>query len=310
MSNPSTRSRGYPGPARSRPSPRPQPNSATVPPRVQPRVEVGDLRQPLLDQLPGERGPVEPALGVLHGVVAVGDAAAGAVGGLERGQHPADGLQEAADRDQVGGAVRVQQDGLAAGEQPEAARVGRVLRVVDGQQSRGGLLLAPLPGVAGVDPGGGGQRRRGGGTAVGERAVEAEPRAEGDGGELERAESGLEQPAGQLAGDLLGGAFVAGAASVVVIGCSSGRRPPSGGAHPLGATSGVAVPRRPLQLPAHRPVGLVAAEGPGPHGHPQVPPSSGWTPRCGPAPAGCGCRRPCASVRRPNRPGGPARPAR
>jgi hypothetical protein len=173
----------------------------------QPRVDVGDLRQPLLDELVGERGPVEAALGVLHGVGAVGDAAAVPVRVLERRQHPADGLQEAAEREEVRGALRIQENGLAAGEQPEAAGVGVTLRVVDGEQPRSGLLLAPLAGVAGVDPGGGGERRRSGGAAVGERAVEAEPRPEGHGGELEGAEPGLEQAAGQLAGHLLGRAL-------------------------------------------------------------------------------------------------------
>src|SRR5207248_2811985 len=79
-----------------------------------------------------------------------------------------------------------------------APRLG--LGVVDLEQAADGVVLEPLPDVALVGAGAGGQLRGGGRAAVGERPVQAEPLAQVDGVELQRAHGVLEQPLGQGGG--------------------------------------------------------------------------------------------------------------
>ena len=64
-------------------------------------------------------------------------------------------------------------------------------------------MLAPFPGVPGVDPGGRGELRCGSGPVIGEGPVQAEPVSQGHRGQLERAEAGLEQPPGEFARQFL-----------------------------------------------------------------------------------------------------------
>ena len=96
-------------------------------------VQVWDLRQPFLDQLAGECGPVERSLHVLDLLVRVRNAPAGPKRGLHRRQHPTDGFQESAERDQVCRTLRVEQHRRTSSRQAEAPLLGPVVCTVNPQ---------------------------------------------------------------------------------------------------------------------------------------------------------------------------------
>ena len=79
------------------------------------------------------------------------------------------------------------------GREPEAPRVGGRVRVVDLEEAGDRLLLEPLARVALVDPGRRGELGRRERVGVAQRPVEAEPPAEVDAEELQRADRALEE---------------------------------------------------------------------------------------------------------------------
>ena len=97
------------------------------------------------------------------------------------------------ERRDVGRALRIGEHVCVLLREPEAPRLGGGVRVVDLEEAGNGLLLEPLARVALVDPGGrrepAGRQRPG----VAQRAVEAEPPADVDAEELQRADRALEE---------------------------------------------------------------------------------------------------------------------
>jgi hypothetical protein len=115
-------------------------------------------------------------------VVGEGHPAAAAVGGGHGVDHADDADHARADGGGGRGAVGVEQGLGVAGGQLEAAEV-RIVVAVDPhgdhvEDPGGGLLLQPLAGVAGVDPGPGGKLGRRGRSVGPQRGVEAELEAE------------------------------------------------------------------------------------------------------------------------------------
>ncbi len=155
-SMPSTRSNGNARASAMLDQPTPQPTSSTrAGAASQHRVQVRDRGQPGLRELVGERRPVEAALAVAHVVAVAAEADPRAVSErLEHGgQHGAGPAGEQRDRCDVQRALLVGQPHGMPGGQRVAARVRVLGRRVHGEKAGDGLLLEPLPGVAGVDAG-------------------------------------------------------------------------------------------------------------------------------------------------------------
>ena len=160
------------------------------------RIQVGDGGQPLLPEQMREGRAVEVGLAVAHVVAVVlpADAPARPVGLDQRGETPECGGHHAGDRSHQAEALGVDQDlGVRL-------RQSKPIVVIDLEDAADGLLLEPLPRIAGVGPGPRGELT-GGCRAVGREAgVPSQAIAEVDPGEIEAPERGGEQALGQSVG--------------------------------------------------------------------------------------------------------------
>ncbi len=165
---------------------------------LEPSVDIGDGREPLLREQVAEHGPVGQLLRLdetrVHRPF---DAFAGAVGGGDRGQHQA-GRPDGPDHRRGGAQAVGIEEGLGvAGREREAADVGFGGRVIDLEDAGRGLLLQPFAGVPGVGAGRLRELGRGHRAVVRERLVEPELEAELRCEQVPRAERGLEQATGE-----------------------------------------------------------------------------------------------------------------
>ncbi|MBA3287901.1 MAG: hypothetical protein H0U21_07745, partial [Acidimicrobiia bacterium] len=158
--------------------------------------DAGHGRQPIRCQQVEERGPVEVALRVVDRVVGIRDPVAGAERVDKRGEHTADRgkqVQQGSDRSQALGA---QQALLCGRREPVASLVGIVGVRLQDDEPCGSLLLEPLPGVAGMDPGIVGQPERRRAVARSQVLVQPELSAQADRDGFESGETGLDETFG------------------------------------------------------------------------------------------------------------------
>jgi hypothetical protein len=167
--------------------------------RLQPLVHVGKRGQPFRSEEVRELHAVEVGLRLAR-IGAIGvprDAAAGTEGLGDRGQRAGHGDGDARERRGERERVAVGERLGMAGRQREAAiRRGRV-EVVDLEDPADGLLLEPLPRVAGVDAGHDGELARCERPLLGERAVQPQAVADVDAEEIDGAEHGAEDALGE-----------------------------------------------------------------------------------------------------------------
>ena len=156
-------------------------------------VHVGDLWEVLGGERAHQPGPVEVPLrldivGPLHG-----DALAGPVRVDELREHAAKGRQRTAEGRHRVRALRIDQGLGVPGRKGETPLLLRLLRVVHLHDPGSGLLLEPLPRVAGIDAGAFGELAGRERPVRGQHAVEAQAIPQVDGEHVHRAQGRREQ---------------------------------------------------------------------------------------------------------------------